>query len=736
MMSEKSLSIIVVNYNTHDCLKGCLRSIETTIGDLEAETIVVDNHSQDESAAMVERSFPAVRLIANRQNLGYAKAVNQGINASRGEYILVLNADTLMTPRAIPTLLNFLEHNPKAAIAGPKLRYADGRLQHSCRTFYDLKTLFLRRTFFGKIFSKGKIMTRHLMLDWDHGGQRAVDWLVGAALIVRRKALDRVGLMDERYFLYFEDVDWCYRMKTAGWQVCYVPEAEMLHHYRQGSRAVRLFNRDVFIHLASLLRYYEKWNKGIYFIKRFWHMAKRPAFMMLDFVGILVSFWMIYGIRECLGDIGNRALFPISIYFKPVALFSICALSIYYLMGLYDVERSRLWIDRLMMVGKGTLISSGIVALVFLFSSGYQAGFLYSRMVLVSFVMATILLVTLIHQAVYVVESWLWRHGFNLKRLLIVGGDQLTLDLKMMLSRKPELGYDVCGPVLSWNSDIRPLVEQVLGDIDSLPLICGDERIQEVIFVNSNQHYQKIIRSMIRLRENFINVRIVSNDLESEAVDPRMTDFFGFPSLNYECRPSYYAGLGSKRTFDITVASLCLILLSPVIALIALKLRLGKGGAFFVQKRMGKGGGEFSMYKFRTMMPNAENHKSYLDNMSADGRLFKVQNDMRVTRFGRFLRKYNLDEIPQLFNILKGDMSLIGPRPPLPEEVALYEKWHLARLEVRPGVTGLWQVDKKRKWKFDEMVRLDIHYILNWSLLLDFKILLRTPGAILRGTGL
>ena len=121
--------------------------------------------------------------------------------------------------------------------------------------------------------------------------------------------------------------------------------------------------------------------------------------------------------------------------------------------------------------------------------------------------------------------------------------------------------------------------------------------------------------------------------------------------------------------------------------------------------------------------------------MAEDGRLFKAENDARVTRLGRFLRKYNIDEIPQFVNILKGEMSFIGPRPPLPEEVAQYEKWHKARLEVKPGVTGLWQVDKERKWKFDEMVRLDIHYILNWSLLMDFKILLRTPGAILRGTG-
>ena len=177
----------------------------------------------------------------------------------------------------------------------------------------------------------------------------------------------------------------------------------------------------------------------------------------------------------------------------------------------------------------------------------------------------------------------------------------------------------------------------------------------------------------------------------------------------------YYIGLGIKRLADIIIASIGLIILSPFILLIALVLKSESNAAFYNQIRIGKDGKKFLMYKFRTMVPGAESQKADLENMATNGPLFKSKNDPRVTRFGKFLRKYNLDEIPQLLNVLRGELSFIGPRPPLPEEVSEYEDWHLSRLEIKPGITGLWQVDKKRKWKFDEMVKLDIYTFLSFQ---------------------
>jgi len=188
-----------------------------------------------------------------------------------------------------------------------------------------------------------------------------------------------------------------------------------------------------------------------------------------------------------------------------------------------------------------------------------------------------------------------------------------------------------------------------------------------------------------------------------------------------------------KRVLDVGIAGASLIILAPLIACVFLRLKNEEGGAFFVQRRIGKHGAPFLMYKFRTMIPDAESQRHGMESLPNCGRLFKVRDDPRVTRFGRYLRRHDLDEIPQLVNVLKGEMSLVGPRPPLAEEVARYSERDRLRLAVLPGITGLWQVDRNRQWVFEQMVDLDIRYARDWSLMLDVRILLRTPLAMLRG---
>jgi lipopolysaccharide/colanic/teichoic acid biosynthesis glycosyltransferase len=180
-----------------------------------------------------------------------------------------------------------------------------------------------------------------------------------------------------------------------------------------------------------------------------------------------------------------------------------------------------------------------------------------------------------------------------------------------------------------------------------------------------------------------------------------------------------------------------LVMGAPLIALISLAIRLDSPGPVFShQTRIGAGGKPFVMHKFRSMRQGAEEELERVRHLDeTDGPIFKIHNDPRLTRMGRLLRRASLDELPQLWNVLRGEMSLIGPRPPLPDEVALYLEWHKKRLEVRPGLTGMWQVSGRSLLSFDEMVLLDLYYIENWSLWLDFKILLRTAPQVLRGNG-
>jgi len=192
-----------------------------------------------------------------------------------------------------------------------------------------------------------------------------------------------------------------------------------------------------------------------------------------------------------------------------------------------------------------------------------------------------------------------------------------------------------------------------------------------------------------------------------------------------------------KRAIDLTLITVAAPVLLPLAGIVALAVKWDSPGpAIFKQRRVGKGGRPFTTYKFRTMVLDAEARKAELSELNeADGPVFKMRNDPRMTRIGRFLRRASLDEIPQFWNVLRDEMSLVGPRPQLPEEVGLYEEWHRRRLEVKPGLTGLWQVLGRSDTSFDDMVRLDIYYAENWSPGMDLRIMLETIPAVLSGKG-
>jgi exopolysaccharide biosynthesis polyprenyl glycosylphosphotransferase len=197
-------------------------------------------------------------------------------------------------------------------------------------------------------------------------------------------------------------------------------------------------------------------------------------------------------------------------------------------------------------------------------------------------------------------------------------------------------------------------------------------------------------------------------------------------------------GLFFKRVFDTVFSALSLVLLSPFLMAIAIAIKLDSPGpVFYVSERIGKKGVVFRCYKFRTMVRDADKLQAEILHMNErDGVLFKVANDPRITRIGRFLRKYSIDELPQFINVLRRDMSIVGPRPPVAGEVRRYDLNHLRRLGVTPGITGLWQVQGRQDPSFASYVSLDVAYIDNWSILLDFKIILRTVGVVFAGTGM
>ncbi len=249
------LSVIIVSWNVRELLARCLASLRAA-GIGSWEIIVVDNASSDGSAAMVRQHFPQVRLIANDSNLGFAHGNNQGIAASQGCYVLLLNPDTEVVGEAVATLLTFLDAHPDVGVMGPQLRYPDGSIQPSRRRFPTLATAFVESTVLQPLFAGSSLLRRYYVADRPDDVTQDVDWLVGACLLVRREAIVQAGPLDEGFFMYSEELDWCRRLKQAGWRIVYLPAAQVIH-YEGKSSEPNLAVRDIRFH-SSKVRYFRQ----------------------------------------------------------------------------------------------------------------------------------------------------------------------------------------------------------------------------------------------------------------------------------------------------------------------------------------------------------------------------------------------------------------------------------------------------------------------------------------------
>ena len=234
------LSVCIVSWNVTRDLVRCLASVREGAAGLECETSVVDNASVDGSAQMVAAQFPEVELIANEQNVGFAAANVQAMERARGRYILLLNPDTLVPPGGLVQLVRFADEHPEAGVVGPKLVYGDGRLQYSCRRFPTITAALFRSTPLGALLPGNRPTTCYLMSDWNHDEAREVDWVSGAAMLIRREAYEQVGTLDTGFFWGSEDVDYCWRMHKADWKVLYTPAPVITHFVGRSTDRVML----------------------------------------------------------------------------------------------------------------------------------------------------------------------------------------------------------------------------------------------------------------------------------------------------------------------------------------------------------------------------------------------------------------------------------------------------------------------------------------------------------------
>lgn len=457
--------------------------------------------------------------------------------------------------------------------------------------------------------------------------------------------------------------------------------------------------------------------------------------VLLINLAFAVSYWLRYE-WQWFAEVDEAYQVPYQA-FLPISLaLTVLLLIIYKLGGVYNQPRGGSWFDEVYRILTGT--ATGIILVIFVIVFFFRP-FLYSRLV---FFYAGVLITTFLAISRLILRMILHRlrkKGWGVERLLIVGVGEVGRTVMRNVVAHPELGYQIVGFVdddpEKGSMDIGRF--QALGSITNIPRLLNELEIDEVVITLPWMYHRKIMGIVAQCKRLGVGVRIVPDIFQIPLNHLDVEYLGGVPMIGVREITISGTQLLFKRTVDIVVSLIGLVLLFPLFAIIALAIRLDSPGpVFFRQVRVGKGEHLFTCFKFRSMREGADaEHERLRERNEAQGVFFKIRDDPRVTRVGRFLRRTSLDELPQLFNVLMGHMSLVGPRPAPPYEVQRYQPWHKRRLEVAPGMTGLWQVSGRSELTFDEMVLLDLYYIENWSPLLDLQILLKTIPKVIIGEG-
>jgi exopolysaccharide biosynthesis polyprenyl glycosylphosphotransferase len=396
--------------------------------------------------------------------------------------------------------------------------------------------------------------------------------------------------------------------------------------------------------------------------------------------------------------------------------------------NLYRTPRDRTIFDESWMVVKAIAVATALLSL-FIFTSGEKE---ISRLVVGCSGVFSVVALSGWRAAKRQLVLRRTKAGINVRRVLIVGTGRLGRALARWLDQNPHFGYVVCGFLDSRASDDP----RVLGNIKDLRSVMLAHFVDE-LFITLPADRMLVKHLVLQARRLRLSLKVIPDLYDGLAWQAPLHSLGGFPLMELCRQPIPALGLAIKRVTDIMVAALLLVAVAPLLAVLAILIRLdSEGPVFYIAERVGHKGIKFRCYKLRTMVVGADEQKDELRNGNErNGPFFKLANDPRVTPLGRWLRKLSLDEIPQLWNVLRGEMSLVGPRPHPVDDFERYDIEHLRRLDVKPGLTGLWQVTARRDPSFDTNMALDLEYIENWSLWLDLTIAFRTIPAVLRAEG-
>ncbi len=458
---------------------------------------------------------------------------------------------------------------------------------------------------------------------------------------------------------------------------------------------------------------------------------------VVDLAVLVASFLLAYWVRDTYLSRRYDSLAPLSWYVGVVASSALIWSFLLVWFRLYTSYRTKSrWTETLAMLKVCFFGTLAVSALTFALKLGFV-----SRILIVTFGATAFVLLSMERVVIRMATRLVRLRGYNWRNVLIIGTSSRAREVAALVEEQRHWGLRLLGfvPEKSTGCPPRSFEYPVVGTIDEMPEILRSRVVDEVIFAVSRRKLEKMEGLFLLCEELGIQAHVaVTFFFPHMIAKVHVDDLHGIPLLTFTTTPQNEFLLALKRCVDVLVSLVMLAVLAPLLLAIALAIKVGSPGpVLFRQQRVGLNGRQFTLYKYRSMVPDAEARKQdllHLNEMS--GPVFKMKDDPRLTRVGKFLRRTSFDEFPQLLNVLGGSMSLVGPRPPLPEEVAKYEPWQRRRLSMKPGLTCLWQVSgRNRITDFDRWMELDLRYIDNWSFKLDLLIFFKTIPVVLLGKG-
>jgi len=684
------LTIIVVNYNVKEFLEQSIISIEKSCKAIDYELFVVDNASNDGSPELIRKKFPIIKLIANTENKGFAAANNQAMKHAQGEYILLINPDTIVQEDTIPVVLNFFKHHPDCGMVGCKILNPDGSLQLSCRRSFPTPWVaFTKISGLSKLFPRSKFFGRYNLTYLDPDETYEVEAISGSFMFFRRQVIDTVGYLDESFFMYGEDLDWCFRIREASWKIFYLPETKIVHFKGESSkksqidlilqfyRAMKLFvekhYHHRYLHVPQwLLMLGITLRASLTFISKF---LTRYAPGIIDFA--LLNIGMILAIL-----IRFKNLVPLHGYLIVMAVYSMFWMLCLMLVGSYGrTKYSTLRATYGVLVG---LVLN--TSLTFFFNQ-----YAFSRAVV------------LISGTLNILMLGGWRLGLKIlsrfqvfpfreivgktllrRRALIVAPAESGQQISQRLKERIDAGYEVCGIVAPDEDYLNEKSQDVpvLGNLKHLDVIIGQTHAQEIIFSTEKISYDQILEIIAHTKKAVVNFKLIPSSMDV-IIGKASVEYIGnLPLMDIDYRLNQPINILTKRLFDIILSIIALILFFPEI----LYLKLIRKAT--IQKK-----------KIFTI--NAE--QAYI---------IEFSNSAISTR---------QRTLPYYWSVLLGKLSIVGS--PIIE--VKNQQQSKGCLDLKPGLTGLFQINKNNSLSMVDCERYNLYYLKNYSIILDIEIIIK-----------